>query len=90
MRRLFKKYGANDDGSSTIESILWLPFMLSIFIFAGEVSNIFFAQNRMQQVAPPDPQADPQAQGAEGGNNGPAAPPDQQQGSQPAFGSNQV
>lgn len=50
MRRLFKKYGANDDGSSTIESILWLPFMLSIFIFAGEVSNIFFAQNRMQQV----------------------------------------
>lgn len=48
------------------------------------------AQNRMQQIAPADPNADPTAQGGEGANNGPAGPPVQQPGSEPAFGSNQV
>lgn len=53
------------------------------------------AQNAMTQIAPaPGPEgapADQGAKGAEGGAaNGPPAPADQQQGSEPAFGSNQV
>jgi len=46
-------------------------------------------QNRMAQPAPGDPQSDPQAQGPEGGANGPA-PPGGPAGSDAAFGSNQV
>lgn len=46
------------------------------------------SQNRMQQAAPEDPNADPAAQGAEGANNGPQPP--EQGGSGAAFGSNQV
>lgn len=46
-------------------------------------------QNRMAQPAPGDPQSDPQAQGPEGGANGPA-PPGGPAGSNAAFGSNQV
>lgn len=72
------------------EGIKRLDDRLDLTEFVDDGIPAIVAQNRMQQVAPPDPQADPQAQGAEGGNNGPAAPPDQQQGSQPAFGSNQV
>lgn len=48
------------------------------------------AQNRMQQVAPADPNADPTAQGPSGGDKGPPAPPEQQPGSSASFGSNQV
>lgn len=47
------------------------------------------AQNRMQQTAPPDPNADPNAQGDKGGDNGPK-PQEKQQGSDANFGSNQV
>ena len=48
------------------------------------------AQNQQAQPSPADPGADPSAQGAEGANNGPGAPAEQQPGSDPAFGSNQV
>jgi hypothetical protein len=47
------------------------------------------AQNRMSQMAPTDPGADPQDQGGEGAANGPR-PGTQQPGSSAAFGSNQV
>lgn len=47
-------------------------------------------QNSMTQPAPQDPGNAPDAQGAEGADNAPAGPPEQQRGSEPAFGSNQV
>lgn len=55
------------------------------------VQNIpaIVAQNRMAQPMPADPGADPNQQGAEGGDKN-AAPADQRGGSGPAFGSNQV
>jgi hypothetical protein len=46
--------------------------------------------NRMPQPGPQDPGAAPDQQGAEGADNAPAGPPEQQRGSEPAFGSNQV
>lgn len=48
------------------------------------------AQNAAQQPGPADPGAAPNAQGPEGANNAPAGPAEQQAGSDPAFGSNQV
>lgn len=47
-------------------------------------------QNQMTQPGAQDPAASPDAQGAEGAQNAPAGPPEQQRGSEPAFGSNQV
>lgn len=46
------------------------------------------AMNQQTQLFPSDPASDPNAQGAEGANNSPT--PDEQPGSDPAFGSNQV
>lgn len=57
-------------------------------IMAGIPSIV--AQNAQAQPGPADPAADPAAQGPEGQQNAPAAPPEQQAGSDPAFGSNQV
>jgi hypothetical protein len=48
------------------------------------------SMNQQTQPAPKDPAANPAAQGGEGANNGPGAPAEQQAGSGPAFGSNQV
>lgn len=48
------------------------------------------AQNAMQQPGPADPGANPTAQGPEGAQNAPSGPAEQQAGSDPAFGSNQV
>lgn len=47
-------------------------------------------QNNAQQPGPQDPAAAPDAQGQEGADNAPAGPAEQQAGSGPAFGSNQV
>ena len=47
-------------------------------------------QNQMAQPGTGDPATSPEAQGAEGGQNAPAGPPEQMRGSEPAFGSNQV
>jgi hypothetical protein len=47
-------------------------------------------QNQAQQPGPADPAADPAAQGPQGAQNGPAPPPEQMRGSEPAFGSNQA
>ncbi|AUQ95955.1 hypothetical protein PhaeoP66_03213 [Phaeobacter inhibens] len=57
-------------------------------VMAGMQSII--SQNQQAQPAPSDPNAEPAAQGAEGADNGPAGPAEQQPGSDPAFGSNQV
>lgn len=57
-------------------------------IIAGMPSIMM--QNQMTQPAPEDPAAAPDAQGGEGGNNAPAGPPEQQRGSEPAFGTNQM
>lgn len=57
-------------------------------IAAGMPSIVM--QNQAKQPSPADPGADPNAQGAEGANNGPAPPPDSAGGSSAAFGSNQV
>lgn len=46
--------------------------------------------NQQTQPTPADPSADPAAQGPRGSDNGPAGPAEQQAGSGPAFGSNQV
>lgn len=46
------------------------------------------SQNRMALAAPNDPNAQPEAQGAEGGANGPQPP--EQGGSSAAFGNNQI
>lgn len=48
------------------------------------------SQNQQSQPSPEDPSANPAAQGPEGAGNGPPGPPEQQPGSDPAFGSNQV
>ena len=48
------------------------------------------SQNQQTQPSPADPTADPAAQGGEGASNGPSGPAEQQPGSDPAFGSNQV
>lgn len=47
------------------------------------------SMNRQTQIGTGDPATDPNSQGAQGGNNG-QHPPEQQRGSKPAFGSNQV
>jgi hypothetical protein len=48
-------------------------------------------QNSATQIGPTAPGAgDPNQQGPQGANNGPAPPPERQAGSDPAFGSNQV
>lgn len=57
-------------------------------IAAGMPSIVM--QNQAKQPGPADPAADPNAQGAEGTNNSPAPPAEQQGGSDAAFGSNQV
>lgn len=72
------------------EGIKRLDDRLDLTDFIDDGIPAIVAQNRMQQAAPANPQADPNAQGPEGANNGPAPPPHQQAGSEPAFGSNQV
>ena len=57
-------------------------------IAAGMPSIVM--QNQAKQPGPADPAADPNAQGAEGANNGPQPPAESQGGSDAAFGSNQV
>ena len=57
-------------------------------IAAGMPSIVM--QNQAQQPGPADPANNPNAQGAEGASNAPAGPSEQQGGSDPAFGSNQV
>lgn len=47
-------------------------------------------QNQMSQPGTGDPATSPEAQGAAGAQNAPAGPPEDQRGSEPAFGSNQV
>lgn len=61
---------------------------ISEAIAAGIPSIV--AQNSMQQPGPMDPGNAPSAQGPEGAQNAPAGPAEQQAGSDPAFGSNQV
>jgi hypothetical protein len=46
--------------------------------------------NQVSQQPTGDPATDPNAQGAEGGNNAPAPPEQESPGTGPAFGSNQV
>lgn len=57
-------------------------------IAAGMPSIVM--QNQAKQPGPADPAADPNAQGAEGAQNGPSPPAESQGGSDAAFGSNQV
>ncbi len=57
-------------------------------IAAGMPSIVM--QNQAKQPGPADPAADPNAQGAEGAQNGPPPPAESQGGSDAAFGSNQV
>lgn len=47
-------------------------------------------QNQMTQPGTGDPATSPEAQGGQGAQNAPAAPPEDMRGSEPAFGSNQV
>lgn len=46
--------------------------------------------NQMTQPTTGDPAQAPDAQGAEGADNAPAGPPEEQRGSEPAFGTNQM
>lgn len=57
-------------------------------IAAGMPSIVM--QNQNTQPAAGDATADPTAQGPQGAQNGPAPPPEEMRGSEPAFGSNQV
>lgn len=50
MKRTFKWYNKGSDGSATIETVLWLPFLILFFVFTAEVSNIFFAKTKMEQI----------------------------------------
>lgn len=72
------------------EGIKRLDDRLNVTDFIEDGIAAIVAQNRMQQVAPQNVQNDPNAQGGQGANNAPAAPPHQQQGSEPHFGSNQT
>ncbi|MCA0042662.1 TadE/TadG family type IV pilus assembly protein [Celeribacter litoreus] len=50
MTRVFKGFRTSDDGSATIETVIWLPFLILFFVFTAEVSNVLFTKTKMEQI----------------------------------------
>lgn len=50
MRHVFKRFSKESDGSATVETVIWLPFLILFFVMTAEISNIFFAKTQMDQI----------------------------------------
>ena len=72
------------------EGIKRLDDKLDVNRFIMPSAPSIVTQNQQTQPGTGDPASDPNAQGAEGGNNAPTQPEQESPGSGPAFGSNQV
>lgn len=45
-----KKFWRNEDGSATIEAVLWLPLFVVFFVMVADVSFVFHRQAQMLRV----------------------------------------
>lgn len=50
MKRMLLAFGKRTDGSATVEIVIWLPFLILFFVLTAEISNIFFAKTKMEQI----------------------------------------
>lgn len=41
-----KRFGQDQDGSATVEAVLWLPIMFALLCLAVDTSFLFFGQNQ--------------------------------------------
>ncbi len=44
------KFRKREDGSATIESVLWLPVFISFLVLAADASFVFFGQNQAYRI----------------------------------------
>lgn len=51
LRRSPTRFFRDDDGTVTVESILWVPIFLVFFTFIVDVSNIFHGQAKAMRMA---------------------------------------
>lgn len=49
-RALSRKFLNREDGSVTIEAVLWLPMFMLFFVMIADVSLIFNGQSRLQRL----------------------------------------
>jgi len=50
-RRPFRSFRDNDEGSVTIEFVLWLPLLFALILIATDASVAFMRQSQMWQVS---------------------------------------
>ncbi|RVV98647.1 pilus assembly protein [Mesobaculum littorinae] len=48
--RLFGRFAAENDGSATVEGVLWLPIFFAFFVGIADASLIFFGRAQALQV----------------------------------------
>lgn len=46
----FRAFQAEENGSSTIEAMLWFPLFMTLFALVADASLLFFGQNRAYRV----------------------------------------
>ena len=49
-QRILHCFVRKEDGSATIEAVLWLPFFLMLFGLLADVSMIFYNQSRLLRI----------------------------------------
>jgi len=49
--RSLARFANREDGTATIEAVLWLPFFLALFGLLADVSMVFYGQSRILRIA---------------------------------------
>ncbi len=50
MLRFLEKFRKDQEGSATVEAVLWLPFFVIIFVMIADVSFVFHRQSQALRV----------------------------------------
>lgn len=50
LRKSRRRFSRREDGSPSVETVLWLPFFMVVFGFIVDASMIFFGQAKMLRV----------------------------------------
>lgn len=48
--RFLSTFRRREDGSATVESVLWMPVFIAFLILAADASFVFFGQNRAYRI----------------------------------------
>ncbi len=49
-RKTIATFRKREDGSSTLESVLWMPIFIVFLVLAADASFVFFGQNRAYRI----------------------------------------